>query len=137
VSVERLTSDVGESRADSPPRRVHRVLIGWDIGATGAWGLQDCIYGQSPDTSASSWIPPIPIASLISPNLREALHACNDLGEEIFDHRRPDRVDASVKRAFTNLASFFAKAIQSELGREWEVLYLDVSNSETRVQRSI
>jgi hypothetical protein len=74
---------------------------------------------------------------MVSPQLISALKAWNDLGVQIFDGRAPLPIEEWVDCAYVKLASYLAAEIQNELGREWEVLYQDLPNSWTWVQRSI
>jgi hypothetical protein len=81
--------------------------------------------------------PSMNLKVLISPELLTALKAWNDLGVKIFDGRDPHPVEEWVGRAYVELASFLAAKVQNELGVEWEVLYQDMPNSWTWVQRSV
>ncbi len=116
--------------------RINRVLIDWDLEASGIWLLPSYtlptgspVRSEESDESSSR-----PWRELLSSELLANLRAWNDRGDHLFGGRANEPDDKS-RRAFRDEARALASCVQTELGDGWEVLYVEPGRAWTWIKR--
>ena len=107
--------------------RPKRVLIDWDLGASGIWLIVD--WRQQRASAQDGEEPELvgfggPWSDVLPADLLAALQDWNDAAEEF---SRPESTPAAGrlqrKAALRQRGRELAERVQDELGAEWEVLY--------------
>jgi PAS domain-containing protein len=108
-----------------------RILIDWDwaangiwvvgsTGTTGALFLPEGLARPSPDGNPR----PHRWRDRLSPDLRAALLAWNEQGEDLFGVSFNEHAELTAKQVWWARAAELAAAAQQQLGSECEVLYI-------------